>query len=53
MGLLEQHIDHDDNELVDVDRTFIEIETFLDPCQYLRLQFFKQLMLEIDIQNRR
>lgn len=49
MGLLEQYIDHYDNELVDVYRTFIEIEAFLDPCQDLRLQFFEEFMLEIDI----
>lgn len=53
VGLLEQHVDHNHDELAHVNWSSIEIEAFLDPGEYFWLKFFEHFVFKIGIQERR
>jgi hypothetical protein len=50
--LLEEDVDHDNDELADADTPIVQFETVLDPLQYLGLQFLQQIVFVVGVQGR-
>ena len=51
MGWLEQNINHYDYELVHGDCSFIEVESLLDSSEDLWLEFFKEFVFVVYVEN--